>query len=301
MGHWHSVDGGFMLILLICILAVIALYLVFILNEVRSINEQMHYILTTVTNAEITTSSRNSIIREHVKNCNQLIRRNKEIKRRHELNERELHQILTSLTHDLRTPLTVASGYTQLLLQEDDKHDLAIKINNSLDSVSYYLACLTDYNLIQEKKITLSNETINFSQFIMEQLFHYYEEFDRKNVHVHFEITPNIFINSDKIMLKRIVENIVSNLLKYAKGNIDIVLKNKENQIEFICENDYVGEIKDPSLLLMRFQTLDDSRQNKSMGIGLHIIQELTGIINGNFKIEASPSTFKTIITLERA
>lgn len=271
------------------------------LQEIRSINEQMHYILTTITNAEVTTGSRNSIIRRHVKNCNQLIQRNKEMKQQHELNERELHQILTSLSHDLRTPLTVASGYTQLLLQKDSKHDLAIKIKNSLDSVSYYLACLTDYNLIQEKRITLSIEKVNFSQLLMEQLFHYYEEFDQKNVHVHFDITPNIFINSDKIMLKRIVENIVSNLLKYTKGNIDIILKSNENQIEFICENNYVGEIKDPSLLLMRFQTLDDSRRNKSMGIGLHIIQELTEVINGKFKIEVSASTFKTIIKLERA
>lgn len=290
-----------MLSILIFILVLIALYCIFILKEIHSINEQMDYVLSVATNAEITTSSRNSVVKRHVKKCNELIKRNKEMKRQHELKERELHQILTSLTHDLRTPLTVASGYTQLLLKEESNYELASKINTSLDSVNYYLTCLTDYNLIQEKKFKLINEKFNFSQFLMEQLFQYYEEFEQKKIQVHLEITPNIFINTDKIMLKRIVDNLVSNLMKYAKQNINVVLNCNDNYIEFICKNDYVGEIKDPNLLLLRFQTLDDSRQNKSMGIGLHIIQELTEVINGTLKVEVNPAIFKTIVTLERA
>lgn len=289
------------MILLGCLLLSTFAYLIFLFKEIVVINEQMTFILSNETNAEITTTSKHKIIKNHVSKCNQLIQQNKQIKMQHQKNELELHQLLTNLTHDLKTPLTVATGYTQLLLKNEPQHELAKKINTSLGSVNYYLNCLTDYNLIQEKSITTTIEKIDFSQFLMEQLFQYYEEFEQKKIQAHIKIPSNIMINNDKIILKRIIDNILSNLLKYTKEHVTIVLKSTGNLIEFICENDYFGEINDPDLLLLRFQTLDDSRQNKSMGIGLHIVQELTKIINGTFKINLAESKFTTIITLKSA
>ena len=289
------------MILLSCLLLFVVAYLIFILKELKHINEQMTYILSNETNAEITTTSKHKIIKSHVSKCNQLIQQNKQIKMQHQKSELELHQILTSLTHDLKTPLTVATGYTQLLLKGEPQHELAKKINTSLHSVNYYLNCLTDYNLIQEKSITTTPETIDFSKFLTEQLFQYYEEFEQKKIQVHLEIASNIIINNDKIILKRVIDNILSNLLKYTKETVSIVLKNTRNDVELICENDYFGEINDPNLLLMRFQTLDDSRQNKSMGIGLHIVQELTKLIHGTFSIDVAPGKFTTKITLKSA
>lgn len=289
------------MLILISILVIVTCYLMYILYELYAIHKQMSYILLLETNAEITTSSRNRILLYHVHACNRLIQRNKEMKRQQELKERELHQILTSLTHDLRTPLTVASGYTQLLMQEGATNELAVKIDTSLQSVNYYLACLTDYNLIQEKKMDLHMEQIHFSQFLIEQFFQYYEEFEQKGVDVQFHVGPNLLINSDRLMIKRIIENIVSNLLKYAKSEVKVHLQSNGNQISFICENDFYGDIKDPNLLRLRFQTMDDARHNKSMGIGLHIIQELTEAIEGVFEIEVQAQYFKTTIQLVRA
>ena len=285
-------------ILLGILVVIVLLYVTYLLKEIQLINEQMDYILMNNTNAEITTSSKNKTIRNHMNKCNGLIRSNKEMKMQQQLNEIELHQILTSLTHDLRTPLTVASGYTQLLLENDAHNELAIKINKSLSTVNHYLSYLIDYNLIQEKKITVLNENINFSQFLIDQLFQYYEDFEKRSIQVKLDISPNIFIYNDKIILKRIVENILSNLLKYAKEHVHIVLKSEEYQLMFVCDNDYYGEIHDINLLLLRFQTLDESRQNKSMGIGLHIIQQLTEIVDGAFQVEATPDNFRTIIRL---
>ena len=289
------------MILLSCLLLVVIAYLLFILKELKHINEQMTYILSNETNAEITTTTKQKIIKNHVRKCNQLIQQNKQIKMHHQKSELELHQILTSLTHDLKTPLTVATGYTQLLLNNEPQHELAKKINTSLHSVNYYLNCLTDYNLIQEKSITTTTETIDFSKFLMEQLFLYYEEFEQKKIQVHVHITSNIIINNDKIILKRVIDNILSNLLKYTKETVSIVLKNNGGDVELIFENDYFGEIDDPNVLLLRFQTLDDSRQNKSMGIGLHIVQELIKLIHGTFHIDVTPSKFTTKITLKSA
>lgn len=290
------------MILLSLLLLIIIFYLVFIFKEIDKINEQLTYILSIETNAEITTTSRHKIIKRHVKKCNQLIQQNKQIKIQHQQKELELHQILTSLTHDLKTPLTVASGYTQLMLKNEAKNELTIKINKSLNSVNYYLNCLTDYNLIQEKRITVINEKINFSQFLMEQLFQYYEEFEQRKIQAHIEISPNIFIMNDKIILKRVVDNLLSNLLKYTKEHVSIVLTyNEKDDVEFVCENDYNGEINDLELLLLRFQTLDDSRQNKSMGIGLHIIQELTKLVNATFHIQLVDHKFIAKITIKSA
>lgn len=289
------------MILLGGLLIILLAYVIFLFLEIRHIDEQMTYILNHDTNAEITITTKNKFIKAHLNKCNQLLRQNKQIKQQQQKSELELHQILMSLTHDLKTPLTVAAGYTQLLLQNEPHHELVKKIYTSLHSVNYYLNCLTDYNLIQEKSITTTNEDIDFSQFLMEQLFQYYEEFERKHIQVHIEIPSNILINNDKIILKRIIDNIVSNVLKYADTQVSIVVTNIDHTVEFVCENDYLGKINDPSLLLLRFQTLDDSRRNKSMGIGLPIIQELINLINGAFTIAVTANTFTTKITLKSA
>lgn len=298
MGNRYSVEGRTNMIILSCLLLCLTTYLIFIFKEIKHINEQLSYILDRDTNAEITTTSKHKFIKDYVNKTNQVIRQNKQMKQDQQKNELELHQILTSLAHDLKTPLTVASGYTQILLQNHSNNELAKKINISLHTVSYYLNCLMDYNLIQEKSITINMEKIDFSQFLMEQLFQYYEEFEQNKIQIDINIPTKIIVNNDKLILKRIIENILSNMLKYSNKHASIIVKTFENRIELICQNDYVGEIADPARLLLRFQTLDDSRQNKSMGIGLHIIQELTKLIQGTFSIDVTACKFETKITL---
>ncbi len=290
-----------MVIVSIFISFVLLLYVIFIVKEIKSINAQMHYIFSNDTNAEITISTNNFIIKKHVLQCNQLIQQNKQLKIQQQKSELELHQIMTSLTHDLKTPLTVASGYTQLLLKDEAHHELASKIDKSLQSVNYYLNGLIDYNLIQEKKFAIVSEPILLSQFLLEQLFQYYEQFEQKGIQVDLQIENNIVIHNDKIILKRIIDNIMSNLLKYAKAHITVILKCDHSEIAFICKNDYYGEITKVEQLPLRFHTQDNSRHNKSMGIGLHNVQELTKIINGSFSIKIEDNLFITKINLKNA
>lgn len=290
-----------MVIVSIFISFVLLLYVIFIVKEIKSINAQMHYIFSNDTNAEITISTNNFIIKKHVLQCNQLIQQNKQLKIQQQKSELELHQIMTSLTHDLKTPLTVASGYTQLLLKDEAHHELASKIDKSLQSVNYYLNGLIDYNLIQEKKFAIVSEPLLLSQFLLEQLFQYYEQFEQKGIQVDLQIESNIVIHNDKIILKRIIDNIMSNLLKYAKAHITVILKCDHSEIAFICKNDYYGEITKVEQLPLRFHTQDNSRHNKSMGIGLHNVQELTKIINGSFSIKIEDNLFITKINLKNA
>ncbi|MED1569210.1 HAMP domain-containing sensor histidine kinase [Bacillus paramycoides] len=277
----------------------VIIYLIFLLREIKSIHEQIEYIVSTNTNAEVTSTSKQKQIIKLVNIINQLVRRKKEIQREQQKNELELHKILTNLTHDLKTPLTVANGYTEILLQNKPNDSLAPKIHDSLNTVNYYLNCLIDYNLIQEKSLKVNFEKINFSQFLMEQLFQYYEEFEQKNIHVDVDIPTNIYVLSDKIILKRVIENIISNLLKYSYQKAFISVQVMDSKIKLICKNDFLGEIEELSRIQRRFQTLDDARQNKSLGIGLHIIQELTELINGTFSINVIDDTFQVKVILK--
>ncbi|MCW9134076.1 HAMP domain-containing histidine kinase [Bacillus paramycoides] len=277
----------------------VIIYLIFLLREIKYIHEQIEYIVSTNTNAEVTSTSKQKQIIKLVNIINQLVRRKKEMQREQQKNELELHKILTNLTHDLKTPLTVANGYTEILLQNKPNDSLAPKIHDSLNTVNYYLNCLIDYNLIQEKSLKVNFEKINFSQFLMEQLFQYYEEFEQKNIHVDVDIPTNIYVLSDKIILKRVIENIISNLLKYSYQKAFISVQVMDSKIKLICKNDFLGEIEELSRIQRRFQTLDDARQNKSLGIGLHIIQELTELINGTFSINVIDDTFQVKVILK--
>ncbi|MBE5109029.1 HAMP domain-containing histidine kinase [Bacillus thuringiensis] len=277
----------------------VIIYLIFLLREIKSIHEQIEYIISTNTNAEVISTSKQKQILKLVNIINQLVRRKKEMQREQQKNELELHKILTNLTHDLKTPLTVANGYTEILLQNKSNDSLAPKIHDSLNTVNYYLNCLIDYNLIQEKSLKVNFEKINFSQFLMEQLFQYYEEFEQKKIHVDVDIPTNIYVLSDKIILKRVIENIISNQLKYSYQKAFISVQFMDSKIKLICKNDFLGEIEELSRIQRRFQTLDDARQNKSLGIGLHIVQELTELINGTFSINVIDDTFQVKVILK--
>lgn len=290
------------LLLLFFFIVILCAYLVFLIIDLQQITRQITFIAEKETNAEITSTTKNPWIKNLLNENNRLIRKNKTFHREQVKKDKLLHELLTNLTHDLKTPLTVASGYTQLLEKTlpAENREIVTKIDGSLASIKRYVDYLMSYNMIQEKNIALHLEKANISEILRESLFLYYESFEERQMTPQFELLEQHYAIIDVIILQRIFQNILGNVLNHGKDFLKISMTQSDNQhLKLSFSNGLQAKIDNPELLLERFKTNEPSRTNKSTGLGLNIIQELCHLINITPTIETSDTEFKIELVLQ--
>jgi signal transduction histidine kinase len=279
-------------------------YLIFFFYDLHSIVRQLAYITDHETNAELTSTSKNKLLRNLLNKNNLLIKKNKLFYQEQRQKEKQVKKILTNLTHDLKTPLTVSTGYTQLLLREtarEDHKEIIKKIDRSLLDISHYLSYLMEYNLIQEKEISLSLEVLNVSEILQENLFTYYEEFEKRHIHIELDIQEQLVLPVDGAVLQRLFQNILGNILKHGHRYAQITLKSVDDTIEITFLNGLLTPIEDVQLFFDRFFTEDLSRSNKSTGLGLSIIKELAELMQGEVILQAENEEFQLMLILKKS
>lgn len=292
-----------MQLLLIILLIAIIFYLLYVLFDVFYILRQLKTINSVETNREIQIGTRNPIIKKLALAINTLIVDKKISRKKARDTIKQLDMAINNISHDLRTPLTVANGYSQYItnnnLSEDERNVYLEKISSNLNKVEDRLELLLEYNRLNENRVVVNLEKVNFSRILEESLISMYESFVKKEFEMEVDIDSEIYVISDKSILERIVQNILGNMLAHGERNGKISLR-KDKFINFEASNFVSEPIKNIDRLKERFYTEDFSRQNKNSGLGLYIVDELTALVNGKFEIEYKSNTFKTIIRLDK-
>lgn len=290
-----------MIYLILVLIVIISAYLFFLFRELQQINDQLDYISHHETNAELTHTSKNRLIVELVKRINHVIRDSKLDRRQRIQQETELHRTIANLSHDLRTPITTAFGYSQLVSERYQEDDLAPRIQASLRESTEYLDYLVDYTSLQEKKLNLHYEKMNLSEFITQQILQYYEGLTQRNISVTIDIQQNITLVCDHLVLQRMMTNLFGNVMKYAKNECSLRLTQSADDIILALSNQTTQSESDLNYIMQRFVTGDEARSNKSIGLGISIIQECVNLLQGNMQLSHNNATFTTIITFKNA
>lgn len=287
----------FLMIICIILIGIIGLMVV----EIRRINRELRYINSHDTNAEVTTNTGWPLFSKLAQAVNYSLNKTRTARIKQIDQEKQIKQMLTNLTHDIRTPLTVAIGYIQLL--DKQRHDDQNKkeyqrIENNLMEVNYYLHYLMDFNLLQEKNSQLSISEVNISETLEKELFDYYDDLTAKGLQVVIDIRPNVTIRTDKTLLERVFQNLISNILKYADKQVTISLQEKdENHFEIVFKNQTPAVFKLDSKLTDRFVTADASRTNQSVGLGLDIVRSLVTTLGGKFSVNSEDDQYVAVLT----
>lgn len=290
---------GFLILLIVICLVLFALLLL-VITDVHRISRDLDYINHHNTNAGITSNTNLPLIRKLSAGINQNLNTMHQLQIEQVEQEKKIHQMLMDLTHDIKTPLTVATGYVQLLDRQpeaDPKPSLA-RIANNLRSVNYYLHYLMDFNLIQEKTRSLNHQAVNVSELLKNELFDYYDQLTASGLKVTPAITDQLMLETDETLMRRIIQNLIGNWLKYAKSQAKLSFARQDNHhLVMTFSNDTAQPVSHVDQLVDRFYTTDAARTTQSVGLGLSIVQSLTTTLGGKMKLEAHDDSFTVKLT----
>lgn len=263
---------------------ILFLYIIFILKQLKSINKQLDKRLIENTRQPLNIELFNKTITNLSKNINRCLKL--EEKRRLESinDQKQFKELISNISHDLRTPLTSIKGYQQLLEKTPlDKHQVQLlkTAQKSTDELGLLIENFFEYSYLVTAKTEPNFKKININNLIVECVLSYIAILEEKNLNVNIKETPPVFVLGDKNMLIRIIENLLNNCAKHSLGDIDIKIEFLQNaKITFtnpINQDTNINVDK----LFHRFYTSDSTR-NKSTGLGLSIVEFLVKQMDGN-------------------
>lgn len=193
-----------------------------------------------------------------------------------EENKRDLRRGLTYLSHDIRTPLSGAQGYAQLLADEQDETERARYLDvveRRLDDVSGLLDQLYAYAQVQDPDYRIERERVDVSQVLVESLASLYAPFKERGWTPDIQLADEpLIVLSDGDSLGRIFRNLVVNALRYGSEAPRIVQEGTAITFSNRVAN---PEAIDAERLFERFYQGDSARAGEGSGLGLAIVSQL--------------------------
>jgi signal transduction histidine kinase len=222
-------------------------------------------------------------------------------------NERLKTELITNVSHDIRTPLTSIITYADLLKQENDptKIEQYIEI---LNQKSKRLKILTD-DLFEAAKASSGNipvhlERLDIVSLITQGLGEVSDRIEESDLEFRFnQPGEKIYIAADGKLLWRSIENILSNIFKYSlKGSrVYIDLEDHGHEVLLTFKNISAYPINiSADELMERFKRGDESRSSQGSGLGLSIAKSLVDAQKGEFAIRIDGDLFKSMIVMPK-
>ena len=221
--------------------------------------------------------------------------------------------LITNVSHDIKTPLTSIINYVDLIKRENISDEKIKGYVHVLDMKSQRLKQLTD-DLVEASKISSGNisiqyERINFVEFIHQVFGEFAEKFEDKGLTLMEKLpAAPIYIKVDSRHLFRVIENLYNNISKYALEGTRVYLTMEEWVEESSNKKKVAFSVKNISAqplnvsaeeLTERFVQGDESRKTEGSGLGLSIAKNLTKSMNGDFELQLDGDLFKAILTFE--
>lgn len=218
--------------------------------------------------------------------------------------ERMKTELITNVSHDIKTPLTSIINYVDLLKRENVTPEQQKEYLKVLDAKSQRLKQLIE-DLIEVSKTSTGNielqlANLDFKELLNQTLGEFQEKFAERNLELVVTCAEHkIQIWADGRRCYRILENLFSNVFKYAMSNtrVYVDLQQEAGQMVFIIKNISEAPLNVPVEELMeRFVRGDVSRSTGGSGLGLSIVQNLVNLQQGKMEIKLDGDLFKVEI-----
>ena len=212
----------------------------------------------------------------------------KEVQDEKEKSDKESRELISNISHDLRTPITSIKGYVEGIMDgvadTPEKMDKYIKtIYNKANDMDHLITELTLYSQLDMNRIPYNYHTLNVCEYFDDCAIDVGLELDSKNIRLTYEneVSPEVMIIADPEQLSRVINNIVGNSIKYmdcSDGVISIKITDIGDSIKVVISDNGKGiASKDLPNVFDRFYRSDRSRNSKKSGsgIGLSIVKKI--------------------------
>lgn len=224
--------------------------------------------------------------------------------------QRMKSELISNVSHDIKTPLTSIINYVDLLKKEGMESENSSKYLDILEQKSQRLKVLTE-DLFEAAKASSGDMPIEFEKIDIFSLIQQglAELDDRiKESGLHFKVNipdEKTYVMADGRLLWRVIENLLSNVFKYAlKGSrvyIDVINDEKSDNVSLVIKNISSYELNvDVDELMERFKRADESRNSEGSGLGLAIAKDLMNMQKGSLNLEIDGDLFKAIVTIPK-
>lgn len=223
--------------------------------------------------------------------------------------ERMKIELITNVSHDLKTPLTAIVNYIDLLGREKLTPEYANDYVKVLSKKTERLTSLTqdifDLSKAQSGNLEINIEKIDVIELIKQSIAELDDKIQESSLSFKTNL-PNkkIYINADGRKLYRVFDNLISNILKYSLNNTRVYIELVEDEesviISFKNIASYELNIKAEDLMEW-FVRGDESRSTEGSGLGLAIAQSFVNLCGGSFEINIDGDLFKAIIKFKKA
>ena len=222
--------------------------------------------------------------------------------------ERLKTELITNVSHDIKTPLTSIVNYVDLL-EKEELSGTAQEYVAVLDRQSKRLKKLTE-DLVEASKASTGNIAVTLQPLVVNEIIHQaVGEYDQKLTAGKLEVIINTFEGNltamaDSRLLWRVLDNLLSNVCKYALAGsrVYIDLSQREDRIALSMKNISRDQLNiSADELMERFVRGDSSRHAEGSGLGLNIAKSLMELMGGTFSLAVDGDLFKAELTLKSA
>ncbi|MGN1159362.1 MAG: sensor histidine kinase [Lachnospiraceae bacterium] len=294
---------GFVLAVVIIAVLILTGILINQKRQVHNICRQLAFLKDHESNMLITRNTDLGGIGELVEELNELLVKQRRLYKEYLAKERIISETYTSLSHDIRTPLTSLDGYFQLLEQSEDpeeqKRYLEI-IQERISSLKEMLEELFTFTKLKNEAYELELSPCMVNRIVKETLFSYYEEWTARQITPEFELAEEpLCVMGNETALRRVLQNLLKNGLEHGEKTIHICLKRQEDKVCLEVRN----HVKDPGKMdvtqvFERFYKADEVRSRNSTGLGLSIAREFVLRMNGTIEAVLEENEFCVRIRL---
>ena len=225
-------------------------------------------------------------------------------------NEKLKTELISNVSHDLKTPLTSIINYVNILndpnITEEERKDYLDILDRNSKRLKSLIEDLFEASKLNSGKMKMEKEPLDIISLVYQGIGEYSNLYEEKNIE--FKVNSNeeeIILDLDGKLMSRVFENLIVNALKYSLNDtrVYIDIMSKENSVEISFKNISNYELDfNTEDIFERFNRADKSRNSsiEGSGMGLAITKSIVELHNGSIKIEVEGDMFKIYLTMPK-
>lgn len=282
--------ADYLWIMMTAVLLVICLILMMILflygRQMKSICRQLRIHRLEGSNTDIWLDIVKGPFGDLQKELNFTVKWQRQERKNHKEQEQTFRQLITNVSHDIRTPITSVSGYFQLFLDTDDEEKRAKYagiITGRLKNFQVMLEEFYDYSKAVSDDSKIEMEMCDIPRLVSESLFLYYKEIEETLGTPEIDFPEKaVYAPAAESEMKRVVQNVIKNALVHGCGSFRVSICEKDSGVQIRFENQTKEKLpENPDRVFERNYKADEARNSSGSGLGLCIAKELIEKMGG--------------------